>query len=65
MTFKSQIIVNKSAKNLFNKISDLIILKIMPSEVKDFESTETSCTFKMQGLPKVTLKELLKKNKIF
>ena len=67
-TFKSpEIIVNKSAENLFDKISDLNNLKkIMPSEVKDFESTETSCTFKMQGLPKVTLKitEKIKFSKI-
>jgi hypothetical protein len=57
-TFRSpEVIVNKSAENLFDEISDLNNLKnIMPSAIKDFKSTETSCSFKMQGMPELTLK---------
>ena len=57
-TFRSpEVIVNKSAEDLFDEISDLNNLKnIMPSAVKDFKSTETSCSFKMQGMPELALK---------
>ena len=57
-TFKSpEVIVNKSAKELFNKIGDLNNLKdIMPSDIKDFKSTKTTCSFKMSGMPELALK---------
>jgi len=55
--FTSQeITINKSPKDLFKKISNLNNLKdILPSEVKDFESTENTCSFKIKGMPKLTL----------
>ena len=56
-TFKSpEVIINKSAEYFFNKIRDLNNLKeIMPSQIKDYKSTETTCSFKMQGMPKLVL----------
>ena len=61
-TFRSPlVIVNRSAKDFFIKIGDLNNLKeIMPSSIKDFESTETTCSFKMKGMPALNL-ELVKK----
>mgnify|MGYP000344870737 CR=1 FL=1 len=49
VTFTSpEVIVNKSAEDFFNKIGDLNNLKeIMPSSIKDFESTTTTCSFKI------------------
>jgi len=57
-TFKSpEVIVNKSAEDLFNKIGNLNNLKdIMPSEIKGFKSTTTTCSFKMSGMPELALK---------
>ena len=62
-TFRSpEVIVNRSAENLFNEISDLNNLKnIMPSSVKNFKSTTTSCSFKIQGMPELGLKITEKK----
>ena len=56
-TFKSpEVIVNKSAEDFFTKIGDLNNLKeIMPSSIKDFESTATTCSFKMKGMPAINL----------
>ena len=56
-TFKSpEVIVNRSAEDFFNKIGDLNHLKeIMASSIEDFESTETTCSFKMKGMPKLHL----------
>ena len=56
-TFKSpEVIVNKSAEELFNKIGNLNNLKeIMPSQIEGFESTEATCSFNMQGMPRLTL----------
>jgi len=56
-TFTSpEVIVNRSAEDFFNKISDLNNLKvIMPKSIKDFESTETTCSFKMKGMPQLKL----------
>ena len=56
-TFKSpEVIVNRRAEDFFNKIGDLNNLKdIMPSSIKDFESTETTCSFKMKGMPGLNL----------
>ncbi len=56
-TFKSpEVIVNKSAEDFFNQIGNLNNLKdIMPSSIQDFESDETSCSFKMKGMPALAL----------
>ena len=56
-TFKSpEVIVNKRAEDFFNKIGDLNNLKvIMPSQIEDFKSTATTCSFKMKGMPKLAL----------
>ena len=56
-TFKSpEVIVNRSAKELFNTIGNLNNLKeIMPSQIEGFESTEETCSFNMQGMPRLTL----------
>ena len=63
-TFKSpEVIVNKKAEDFFNKIGDLNNLRdIMPSQIEDFESTETTCSFKMSGMPKLAL-EIAEKTK--
>ena len=57
-TFKSpEVIVNRTAKYFFTKIGDLNNLKdIMPSTIQNFESTESTCSFKMQGMPILNLK---------
>ena len=56
-TFKSpEVIVEKSAEDFFNKIGDLNNLKeIMPSQIESYESTKTTCSFKMSGMPKLAL----------
>tara|TARA_X000000368_G_C23025222_1_gene709832 strand:- start:671 stop:1060 length:390 start_codon:yes stop_codon:yes gene_type:complete len=56
-TFKSpEVIINKSAEYFFNKIGDLNNLEdIMPSSIKGFESTKTTCSFKMKGMPALNL----------
>ena len=56
-TFKSpEVIVNKSAEDLFNKIGDLNNLEeIMPDSIKNFKSTKTSCSFQMDGMPEMNL----------
>ena len=56
-TFKSpEIIVNRKADDFFNRIGDLNNLKdIMPSDIKDFTSTERTCSFKMSGMPEIAL----------
>ncbi|CAI8360055.1 MAG: Uncharacterised protein [Cryomorphaceae bacterium] len=56
-TFTSpEVIIKRSAENFFIKIGNLNNLKdIMPSSIKDFESTETTCSFKMKGMPALNL----------
>tara|TARA_B110000444_G_C18526574_1_gene449132 strand:+ start:290 stop:679 length:390 start_codon:yes stop_codon:yes gene_type:complete len=56
-TFESpEVIIKRSAEYFFNKIGDLNNLKeIMPSNIKDFESTKTTCAFKIQGMPALSL----------
>ena len=56
-TFKSpEVIINRSAKDFFNKIGNLNNLKeIMPSSIEEFESTENTCSFKMKGMPSLNL----------
>ena len=55
--FKSpEVDVNLSAEMLYTKLSNLNNLKdILPSEITDFQSTEDSCSFKMGGMPRITL----------
>lgn len=61
-TFKSpEVIINRDAQYIFNKIGDLNNLKgIMPAEIENFESTEMTCSFKMKGMPKLKL-EIIEK----
>ena len=61
-TFTSpEVIVNRSAEDFFIKIGDLNNIKeIMPSSIKNFESTETTCSFKIKGMPALNL-ELVEK----
>jgi carbon monoxide dehydrogenase subunit G len=63
-TFKSpEVIINKTSENFFNKISDLNNLKdILPSQIEEFESSETTCSFKISGMPKLKL-EITEKEK--
>ena len=59
-----EVIVNRNAEDFFIKIGDLNNLKeIMPSSIKDFRSTETTCSFKMKGMPALNL--ALKEKKPF
>ena len=53
--FKSpEVILNKKAEDFFNMISDLNNLKhVLPSQIEDFKSTETTCSFKMSGMPEL------------
>tara|TARA_B100000427_G_C15325949_1_gene514688 strand:+ start:125 stop:514 length:390 start_codon:yes stop_codon:yes gene_type:complete len=55
--FKSpEVLVNKNAEYIFNKIIDLNNLKnLMPPQIEEFESDTNSCSLKMQGLPKLQL----------
>ena len=57
-TFKSPAVtVNKSAKELFNQIGNLNNLKnILPPQIQNFKSTETTCSFKINGMPELQLK---------
>jgi len=51
-----EVIVKRSAENFFIKIADLNNLKeIIPSSIQDFKSTETTCSFKMKGMPALNL----------
>ena len=56
--FKSpEVIVNKSAKELFHQIGNLNNLKnILPPQIQNFKSTETTCSFKINGMPELQLK---------
>ena len=55
--FKSpEVKVNLSTEMLYAKLSNLNNLKdILPPEISDFQSTQDSCSFKMGGMPKITL----------
>ena len=55
--FKSpEVIINKKANDFFNMVSDLNNLKdIIPPQIEDFKSTETTCSFKMSGMPELSL----------
>ena len=50
------VVENLTAKQLFNKLSNLTNLKeIIPSNIDSFEATEDSCSFKMKGMPKLEM----------
>ena len=57
-TFKSpEVIVKKTSKEFFIQIGNLNNLKdIMPSTIQNFESTESTCSFKMKSFPAINLK---------
>jgi len=56
-TFKSpQVTVNRTSEELFNKIGDLNNLQeIIPPSIKNFQSTQTTCSFKMEDMPQINL----------
>ena len=55
--FTSQeVIVNKRAEDFFEQISDLNNLKdIMPTQIENFKSTNSTCSFKVTGMPTIKL----------
>ena len=56
-----EVTANTSAKNLFEKFSNLNNLKdFLPKEIEEFESNESSCSFKISKLPKMSL-EIIEK----
>ena len=56
-TFSSpEVLINKSAKELFFQLSNLENLKkIMPSEIEEFKATTDNCSFKISGMPEIKL----------
>ena len=56
--FKSQEVIAKlNSKDLFVKFTDLNNLKdYLPSDVEEFESNADNCSFKIESLPKMSLK---------
>ena len=56
--FKSQeVIANLNSKDLFTKFTNLNNLKdYLPSDVEEFESSTDNCSFKIESLPKMSLK---------
>tara|TARA_B100001758_G_C18358336_1_gene584100 strand:- start:40 stop:429 length:390 start_codon:yes stop_codon:yes gene_type:complete len=61
-TFSSpEVLINKSSETIFNKFSNLNNIKdILPPQIKEFESNEKTCSFKLEGLPKLKL-EIIEK----
>jgi hypothetical protein len=57
INFKSpEVRVNLGAEALYNKISNLNNLRsILPPEISEFQSQEDSCSFKMGGMPTISL----------
>ena len=52
----SDVIINKTNKEVFEIIGNLNNLKnILPKEIQEYSSTEKTCTFKLQAMPKVSL----------
>ena len=50
------LVENLTAKQLYNKLSNLNNLKkIIPSSIDSFEATEDSCSFQMKDMPKLDL----------
>jgi hypothetical protein len=56
--FKSQeVIANLNSKDLFTKFTNLNNLKdYLPSDVEEFESSTDNCSFKIESLPKMSLR---------
>ena len=51
-----EVLINKSAEELFFQLSNLENLKkIMPSEIEDFKATTDNCSFKISGMPEIKL----------
>ena len=51
-----KVMINKSAKELYSILGNLNNLKnIIPPNMQQFESTEDSCSFKMESMPKIQL----------
>tara|TARA_B100000073_G_C23595897_1_gene518338 strand:+ start:355 stop:744 length:390 start_codon:yes stop_codon:yes gene_type:complete len=51
-----EVIVNKSAEEVYTKFSDMNNLKeLLPSEIDSFESTTNSCKFKIKNMPEINL----------
>jgi len=58
-----EVTVNKRAEVFFEYISDLSNLKdIMPTQIENFKSTNSTCSFKVTGMPTIEL-EITKKIK--
>ena len=57
-TFKSpEVIVNRTTEELFEMIGDLNNLEdLMPSTIQNFQSTKSTCSLKMKGLPELNFK---------
>ncbi len=57
INFKSpEVRVNLGAEALYNKLSNLNNLRsILPPEISEFQSQEDSCSFKMGGMPTISL----------
>ena len=57
INFKSpEVRVNLSTEALYNKLSNLNNLRsILPPEISEFQSQEDSCSFKMGGMPTISL----------
>ena len=52
----AEVRINLSAEELYNKLSNLNNLRsILPSEISEFQSQEDSCSFKMGGMPTISL----------
>ena len=52
-----QVTVNKSSEEIYNFISNFNNFnKLMPSSVKNLETTEETCSFSLEGMPTIRLK---------
>ena len=50
------IVVNSPAVAVYSRFSDFNNMRnIMPDRVEEFSSTQSTCTFKLKGLPDITL----------
>ena len=58
MKFKSPIVTSKlNCEEIFYKISNLNDLKdLLPKEINEYSSTNETCSFKIDNLPKINLK---------
>ena len=52
-----QVAVNKSSEEIYNFISNFNNFnQLMPSSVKNLETTEETCSFSLEGMPTIRLK---------